>query len=90
MVGASISPMQSSCYPVPRPSFPVTVLSLSTLMFLATTFPAMAYVDPGTGSLAIQGLLAAIAGGAIALRRIRMQIVKWFTQLNELFRRFKN
>ena len=30
--------------------------------------PADAYLDPGTGSIVVQGVIAAIAAGAVALR----------------------
>ena len=30
--------------------------------------PAHAYLDPGTGSIVVQGVIAAIAAGAVALR----------------------
>ena len=35
---------------------------------IAWICPAQAYLDPGTGSIILQGLLAAIAGAAVVLR----------------------
>jgi len=34
--------------------------SFSILLFLSTTVPAHAYLDPGTGSLILQALIAAV------------------------------
>ena len=45
-------------------------LSVSTvlLLFLATPSVCFAYLDPGTGSMILQGLLAAIALAAVTLK----------------------
>ena len=32
-------------------------------LFAASTAPAYAYLDPGTGSILLQGLIGAVAGG---------------------------
>ena len=55
------------------------VLALATPM-LAFTPTAQAYIDPGTGSLILQGLIAAIAGIAVTAG------VFW-ERLKTLFRR---
>lgn len=41
-------------------------LFTALLVFLPT--PAWAYLDPGTGSMLVQGIVAAIAGGLIAIK----------------------
>lgn len=38
------------------------------LVLLLLPVPAFAYLDPGTGSLLVQGLIAAIAGGLMFVR----------------------
>jgi hypothetical protein len=43
-------------------------LFIATLIVVAPTGPAHAYLDPGTGSIILQGLLAVIAGSAVTLR----------------------
>ena len=46
-------------------------LFVPTLIFLSAlsiSTPAYAYLDPGTGSMILQGLIAAVAGAAVALR----------------------
>ncbi len=35
---------------------------------IVATRPAYAYLDPGTGSILLQGLVAAVAGGIVAAR----------------------
>jgi hypothetical protein len=51
-------------------------LFLSALMVMlllaATERQAFAYTDPGTGSLIVQALFAAVAGVLFQFRRIRM------------------
>ena len=51
----------------------VSVMVLCVLMFSAN--PAYAYLDPGTGSMLIQGLLAIIAAASVSIgifwRRLR-------------------
>ena len=44
--------------------------SCATRLTLGAAFstPAYSYVDPGTGSLILQGVIAAVAGAAISLR----------------------
>jgi len=40
--------------------------------------PAWAYVDPGTGAMMIQGLLALIAAVSVALRKYWARVRSWF------------
>lgn len=42
---------------------------------------AQAYIDPGAASMAIQATIAAIAGGAIALRRLRKSIIETVSRI---------
>ena len=49
-----------------RATLRLAFLSLSCLV--VATEPAHAYLDPGTGSILLQGLVAAVAGGLVALR----------------------
>ena len=44
----------------------VTLLAAANLLFVSS--PAYAYLDPGTGSMLLQGLIAAVAGGLVAIR----------------------
>ena len=41
--------------------------------------PAFAYIDPGTGTYAIQAFLAVIAGAAVSLRLLRQWIAGKFS-----------
>lgn len=41
---------------------------VAAVMLAATTAPAYAYIDPGTGSLALQALIGAVAGGMFAAK----------------------
>ena len=47
----------------------VGVVSATALAILgAGTSPAQAYLDPGTGSMILQGIIGAVAGALVALR----------------------
>ncbi len=53
--------------------------ALIAIVFLAATErQAFAYTDPGTGSLIVQALFAALAGVLFQFRRIRI----WFKSRN--------
>lgn len=51
-------------------------LALPALLLLALPGAAHAYIDPGTGSLVIQGLIAAFVGAAFALKNFYYTKVK--------------
>jgi hypothetical protein len=57
---------------------------LGVLACLAALMPtnAHAYLDPGTGTFALQGLIAGVAGGLVAVRA-------YWRQIGEVFRRSK-
>jgi hypothetical protein len=46
--------------------YPTTAIGAALVLFFATN--AYAYLDPGTGSMLLQGLIAAVAGGALIMR----------------------
>lgn len=48
---------------------------------LATATPAWAYIDPGTGSLLLQGLLGSIAIAGAAIARFRGHIARYLWKL---------
>lgn len=50
-----------------KPSTVVCRLVILVLVGICYVSPAYAYLDPGTGSIILQGLLAAIAGATAAL-----------------------
>lgn len=54
----------------------------AALVGLAVLMPtsAYAYLDPGTGTFALQGLIAAVAGGLVAIRA-------YWSQVKGMFRR---
>lgn len=56
------------------------LLMLFVLMLLAPT-PALAYVDPGTGTLLVQGLIAAIAGAMVFFRGRWLDIKRFLRKL---------
>lgn len=43
------------------------ILVLAMAMFL-TAAPALAYIDPGTGSFLVQGIIAAVVGAGFAIK----------------------
>lgn len=56
------------------------VVFMTVLACLAALMPtsAYAYLDPGTGAFAVQSLIAAIAGGLIAIRAYGRRILGLF------------
>lgn len=54
----------------------IILLCLSIAIFSITT-PAYAYLDPGTGSALLQGLLAGVAG-VLAVLKLYWQRIKQF------------
>jgi len=50
---------------------------------LVCTEPAYAYLDPGTGSILLQGLIAAIAGAMITGRLYWSRIKNFFSRKTE-------
>jgi hypothetical protein len=49
----------------------------AVVALLLVSLPAQAYLDPGTGSLLVQGLLAAIAGGLVFIRAKWVSLKDW-------------
>jgi hypothetical protein len=54
------------------------LLDLSTSGLLSTAVSILAYLDPGTGSYALQILLAALFGGMFALKQSWAELKLWF------------
>jgi len=57
-------------------------LKLAAFATLITLAPAQAfaYLDPGTGSIIIQALVAAIAGVAIYFGQLKLKILSFFSR----------
>jgi hypothetical protein len=51
------------------------------LFLLLSGVPAYAYLDPVTGSLIVQGLVALIAGIIAGIKTIRLKVIGFFTSL---------
>ena len=51
------------------------------LVTLLVPAPAMAYIDPGSGSMILQGIIAAVAGGLVGFKlfwhRARTTLSRW-------------
>ena len=56
-------------------------LFAAAVAFLCLAWPAHAYLDPVTGSLLIQGLIAAIAGIVAGVKSVRARIVVFVRSL---------
>jgi len=65
-----------------RPFFPLVVFAVG--VSLAFPAPAAAYIDPGTGSLVLQMLIAGALGAAFAVKRFWRKIVAF---LSSVFKR---
>jgi hypothetical protein len=55
--------------------------SLLAVLAVASVTPAMAYIDPGTGSMVLQMALAGIAGALFYFRQLRLAAVDWFRRV---------
>jgi hypothetical protein len=53
----------------------VTAVCGGWLILASATTPAFAYLDPGAGSMLLQGMLAAAAGGVFALKHYWSRVV---------------
>jgi hypothetical protein len=50
------------------------------LVFVSTTSVAFAYLDPGTGSILLQGLIAAVAAGLVTGKFWWHRVKSFFTK----------
>ena len=55
--------------------------SLLAVLSVASVTPALAYIDPGTGSMALQMALAGIAGAMFYFRQLRLAAMDWFRRV---------
>jgi hypothetical protein len=55
--------------------------SLLAALAVASVSPAMAYIDPGTGSMLVQMALAGVAGALFYFRQLRLAAVDWFRRV---------
>ncbi len=54
---------------------------LSAIIIVAAASPAHAYLDPGTGSMILQGLIGGIAAGATVIALYYQKIKSFFHKL---------
>ena len=52
--------------------------ALTAALWIIQVEHAYAYMDPGTGSLLLQGLLGGIAGAAVFIRIYWHKLISWF------------
>jgi hypothetical protein len=50
---------------------------------LGFSFPALAYIDPGTGSMLVQSFLAVLAACAVFGRSLWHRVKRWFRRGND-------
>jgi hypothetical protein len=55
--------------------------SLMTVLTIVSVSPALAYIDPGTGSMLVQMTLAGIAGALFYFRQLRLAALDWFRRV---------
>ena len=58
------------------------IFILATLLFLIGEGDALAYVDPGTGSLLYQTALTLILGFGLVFRRVRETVVDFVKRIS--------
>lgn len=52
---------------------------IAVVVLLLLPAPALAYIDPGTGSFVIQGIIAAVVGAGLAFKMFWHRIKSVFT-----------
>ena len=62
----------------PRLSFPL-ILALVVVVVVGAPGAALAYIDPGTGSFIVQGIIAAVVGAGLAIKMFWSHIVSLLT-----------
>ena len=60
-----------------RESFRLTAAAIA--VFAAMTAPAYAYIDPGAGSMILQGIIGGVAGGLFIMRTYWAKVVAFFS-----------
>lgn len=50
---------------------------LAVLLLVTATSQAKAYIDPGAGTMILQGLIATVAGGLLALKAYGRRLREW-------------
>lgn len=60
-----------------KPSLPLILVVVLALMLVSA--PAFAYIDPGTGSILVQGIIAAVIGASVAFKLFWHKIKATFT-----------
>jgi hypothetical protein len=53
---------------------------LTVLLLILTTLPAYAYIEPGSGSMLLQAIMAAGLGIAMFFKQIKLFLVGLFTK----------
>jgi len=53
------------------------------VMFLTLSGPAYAYLDPVTGSLIIQGVIAFVAAAMASIKSVRIKIAMLFARMRK-------
>jgi hypothetical protein len=56
-------------------------VSAAAVFFMVLSGPAHAYLDPVTGSLIVQGIVALIAGLVAGVKSVRNKVIGFFTRL---------
>lgn len=57
------------------------IAGAAAVILMSIAVPAHAYLDPGTGSMILQGLLAGIAGALVVGRLYWMRVKQFFGSL---------
>jgi hypothetical protein len=61
----------------------INIFSLGSLLVMASSMPALAYIDPVSSSILLQALIGGIATALVAVRRVRNRIIGLFRGKSE-------
>lgn len=57
----------------------VNSIVVAAIISVASSEPAFAYIDPGTGSMILQGIIGGVAGGLFIMRTYWARVVSFFS-----------
>ena len=63
----------------------MTFILKSFVIYMILTSNALAYIDPGIGSIILQGIIASIAAVGVFFSNIRKKIYNFFYKIKKTF-----
>lgn len=74
----AVDPRLGDCYQIENNSLDEhlkPIITLSAIYVVVSTTPALAYIDPVTGSFLLQAIIGGFATALVAIRRVREKLL---------------